>query len=94
MGRPACTGPGQPRDTTSYFQSLASLLTSETIRLVDAPAEGRDRRNRSLWQAITMEKVAVPRVQFQVQPRRLHFIPVPVVGRARKDVTQVPGFPS
>src|SRR6266446_1165614 len=32
-GRPWRTGPGYPIDTTSYFQSPASFLTSDTIRL-------------------------------------------------------------
>src|SRR5438045_2321748 len=43
-GRPARTGPGNPIETTSYLQSVASFFTPKTIRL--GVSVGPDRNDR------------------------------------------------
>lgn len=45
-------------------------------------------------QTTTLEEAVVPGSQLHVQSGSLHLIPVPVIGCARKGVTQAPGSPS
>ena len=80
--------------TGSREISEISLYEVGTADAAESIGLGYPIHSDPLPRELTLEEAVTPGLQFDVQARRRHLIPVAIVVSIRKDVSQMPGFPA